>query len=432
MRAFVAGFAAAVAVLAGPAAVASAVSGVAVPAPKLSSRTRVAERTLSRRLSAGLGNAGRSSGALVLDLTTGAKLYASAAGVGRLPASVEKIYTTSTALLELGPGATLVTQVLGRGTLGAGGVWTGMLYLRGGGDPTFGSAGFDQGAYGAGATMQRLVSNLIRQTGITAVHGQVVGDESYFDSLRGTAATGFEPAADLEGVLSAAVFNRGLADPAGTAFQDHPAVFTAAQLVFALRAAGVQVPHGTPTAAGVTPTDATSLASVNSPRLSTLIALINTPSDNFLAEMLLKGLGARFAGAGSSAAGAAVVRSELATAFGVHPRLEDGSGLSRIDVTSPRQVVTVLGRMSGSAAFVHSLAIAGSTGTLASRMIGTIAAGRCRGKTGTLSDVSNLVGYCHARDGHTLVFAFLMNSVDPTAARGWQDSMTTAVAGYNG
>ena len=45
-------------------------------------------------------------------------------------------------------------------------------------------------------------------------------------------------------------------------------------------------------------------------------------------------------------------------------------------------------------------------------MRGTIAQGRCRAKTGSLIGVSALAGYCHARDGHHLVFAFLMNSTD--------------------
>ena len=61
--------------------------------------------------------------------------------------------------------------------------------------------------------------------------------------------------------------------------------------------------------------------------------------------------------------------------------------------------------------FVSSLAIGGETGTLQDDMQGTGVRGRCRGKTGTLHSVANLSGYCHAKDGHTLVFAFLVNRV---------------------
>ena len=86
----------------------------------------------------------------MLDLTTGQVLFSQAANTGRLPASVEKLYTTSTALLRLGPNATFTTSILGTGSRDPDGVWDGTLYLRGGGDPTFGSVGFDQSWYGTG------------------------------------------------------------------------------------------------------------------------------------------------------------------------------------------------------------------------------------------------------------------------------------------
>jgi D-alanyl-D-alanine carboxypeptidase/D-alanyl-D-alanine-endopeptidase (penicillin-binding protein 4) len=88
--------------------------------------------------------------------------------------------------------------------------------------------------------------------------------------------------------------------------------------------------------------------------------------------------------------------------------------------------------MANDSNFVNSLAVAGKTGTLEFEMNHTIAQGRCRGKTGTLHDVSNLVGYCRARDGHTLAFAFLMNSINPDYAHPIQDRMAVAVAKYNG
>jgi D-alanyl-D-alanine carboxypeptidase/D-alanyl-D-alanine-endopeptidase (penicillin-binding protein 4) len=259
----------------------------------------------------------------------------------------------------------------------------------------------------------------------------VVGDESFLDPLRGTAPYGFQTALDIGGPLSALDYDRGLADEQGTSLQDQPAQFAAQQLVLALRAAGVAVPRGTPTSTGVAPVNAEQLAAVSSPPMSTLVRLTNVPSDNFFAELLLKDLGARFGGAGSSASGAAVVRAQMA-AYGLHPRLEDGSGLSRRDRTSPRQLIALLARLWNDEAFVNSLPVAGRSGTLADRMRRTPAAGRCRAKTGTLHDVSNLAGYCTARDGHTLAFAFLMNHVDPASARALQDSMTVALARYDG
>jgi D-alanyl-D-alanine carboxypeptidase/D-alanyl-D-alanine-endopeptidase (penicillin-binding protein 4) len=148
--------------------------------------------------------------------------------------------------------------------------------------------------------------------------------------------------------------------------------------------------------------------------------------------MLLKDIGARFGAGGSTAAGAGVVRAEIASRFGLHPRLNDGSGLSYYDRTSPAQVISLLSQMADDQPFTHSLAIVGVTGTLVDENRGTYAQGRCTGKTGTLHAVSNVVGYCRARDGHTLAYAFLMNRVDPDAAHPVQDRMELAVARYDG
>jgi D-alanyl-D-alanine carboxypeptidase/D-alanyl-D-alanine-endopeptidase (penicillin-binding protein 4) len=167
--------------------------------------------------------------------------------------------------------------------------------------------------------------------------------------------------------------------------------------------------------------------------MATLIQWTNTPSDNFFAEMLLKGLGAKFGGRGSTAAGAAVVRAEMASEFGIDPTLNDGSGLSRTDATSPRDVVTLLTDLETNEDFVNSLAVAGETGTLEHEMRGTVAQGNCRGKTGTLRDVANLAGYCQALDGHTLAFAFLANYVsNPDRVHTIEAGMAVAVAKYDG
>ena len=165
-----------------------------------------------------------------------------------------------------------------------------------------------------------------------------------------------------------------------------------------MRAFGVKLGR-TPVAAGRTPAGATLLASVQSPPLSTLIALTNAPSDNYLAETLLKDIGARLGGAGTTAAGAAVVRAEMQSEFGITPRLNDGSGLSRYDSTSPVQVVTALEKLATNQPFVSSLAVMGETGTLQDLADNTVAQGNCVGKTGTLHDVANQVGYCKRATG---------------------------------
>jgi D-alanyl-D-alanine carboxypeptidase/D-alanyl-D-alanine-endopeptidase (penicillin-binding protein 4) len=95
-------------------------------------------------------------------------------------------------------------------------------------------------------------------------------------------------------------------------------------------------------------------------------------------------------------------------------------------------VVTLLSDMQSNAVFTSSLAVAGETGTLEHELNGTYAQGRCRGKTGTLHDASNVVGYCRAQDGHTLAYAFLMNGVYPDYAHPIQNRMQLAVARYAG
>ena len=96
-----------------------------------------------------------------------------------------------------------------------------------------------------------------------------------------------------------------------------------------------------------------------------LLRLMNQPSDNFMAEMLVKVLGARFGGAGSTAAGTRVMPRTSSPSSASRRTLVDGSGLSRSDRTSPRDVVDLLTELDGDAAFTGSLAVAGRSGTLA-------------------------------------------------------------------
>jgi D-alanyl-D-alanine carboxypeptidase len=96
-------------------------------------------------------------------------------------------------------------------------------------------------------------------------------------------------------------------------------------------------------------------------------------------------------------------------------------------------VVTLLRDLSGNTTFVNSLAIAGETGTLTDEMRGTRAQGNCEGKTGTLTDVASLVGYCTARDGHSLAFAFLLNRLsNPDTGHAVEAKMAVALANYTG
>jgi D-alanyl-D-alanine carboxypeptidase/D-alanyl-D-alanine-endopeptidase (penicillin-binding protein 4) len=364
--------------------------------------------------------AGKASGALVIDLDSGEELYSLRADGKRVPASVEKLYTTSTALLRFGDDGRLATRALAGQPPDEAGVLDGDLYLHGGGDPTFDAA-----------DATRLAGRLA-DTGLKRVTGAVVGDESAFDDRRGPPSSSFRTSSYV-GPLSALSFNRGRTGLRAPWFQSDPATFAAEAFERALRREGVKI--GDSARDGAAPATAVALAELPSPAMADLARLTNVPSDNYLAEILVKALGMQFAQAGSTAAGTKVVRTTLAP-MGLRPRVVDGSGLSRANRTSPRQVVGLLQHMSRdetvqAAAFRDSLAIAGRSGTLRRRMRGTAAAGRCRAKTGTLNSVSALAGYCDTTRGGHVAFAFLMNRVGAAGARQIQDRMTVELARYS-
>jgi D-alanyl-D-alanine carboxypeptidase/D-alanyl-D-alanine-endopeptidase (penicillin-binding protein 4) len=378
-----------------------------------------------------LALAGPSDGAYVYDLTAGQALFSERATAQRPPASVEKLFTATAALAQLGASTRLATSVLGAGQLAPGGVWEGNLYLRGGGDPTFGTTSFIHSNYGGvGASVSKLVAQLVRLDGIHQVTGSIEGDESYFDSLRGEPSSGFVPDPFLEGTLSALAFNRGASGSERGAHA--PAAYAARQLRAALSADGVRIAGASGAASA--PSGAVQLAQVASPTVAQLLGLMLPPSDNFFAETLVKDLGARFAGAGTTGAGASVIASTIGTLLGIHPHVVDGSGLSPADRTSPYDVADLLVGLAPTptgAVLREHLAVAGRTGTLRLRMRGTGAAGRCQGKTGTLTGVSNLVGYCRAADGHQLAFAIFTDGISTESAHVIQDHMAITLANSN-
>jgi D-alanyl-D-alanine carboxypeptidase/D-alanyl-D-alanine-endopeptidase (penicillin-binding protein 4) len=394
------------------------------PATTASSPTARASAISGNRLAATLrgpmSQAGSGSGGAVFDVTNNRSLFVSRGDVRRAPASVEKLYTLSTALLKYGPDETLRTRVVGDGELGDDGTYTGNLYVVGAGDPTFGSRSFTLGKYGTGATTFQLAQKLAA-AGVEKVQGKVFGDASYFDRFPGVPDSGLNRASGYVGALSGLTYDRGAAP-----------LFAAQQFKVALKDRDITVSGKAGT--GRAPSGADELAAADSPTIRTLARMTLRPSDNFFAEMIIKGLGAAFGGAGSTAAGAKVVRSTLAD-FGVAPRVVDGSGLSRSNQTSPNEVVKLLAALPARApvydAVFDGMPVAGRNGTLYGRMRGTAAQDRCHAKTGTLSNVSALAGYCKTQGGELVAFAFLMNRVSVGGAHDLQDRMTAAVARYD-
>jgi D-alanyl-D-alanine carboxypeptidase/D-alanyl-D-alanine-endopeptidase (penicillin-binding protein 4) len=382
---------------------------------------------LRARLVRGGGNA---SGLFVVDGETGAPVCARAAGKPRPLASNMKLFTTSTALSRLGPQSRIPTLLETDGGIDRTGVLHGSLYLVGGGDPALGTPSFYRRFLGGLGTNLFLLKREVREAGINAVTGRLYADDSVFDRLRGVADSGYATSSEI-GPLSGLDFDSGYASAGASSFATDPALTAAATLAQSLRGAGVRI--ATDVALATAPPFSTELARIESPPLTEIVNTTDVYSDNHFAEMLIKLLGARFGGAGSTSAGAQVVE-QFARGHGTAVHAVDGSGLTRSNRASPMQVVGLLRAMRGDPAgdeFIQDLALTGHEGTVADRMHGTAAYGRCRTKTGTLTGVSNLSGYCFNRDGKQMIFSILMGSVRSLSlAHSEQDLIAAEIASY--
>jgi D-alanyl-D-alanine carboxypeptidase/D-alanyl-D-alanine-endopeptidase (penicillin-binding protein 4) len=349
--------------------------------------------------------------ALAVDTRSGTVLFGHNDAVPVHPASNEKLPVSWAALTRLGPGYRFETTLLGTGER-VGPVWDGDLYLRGTGDPTL-----------TRSDLGRLAASL-RASGITSVTGRIRGDESAFDKRRGAAGWKAYFVGGETPPLSALVVDRAAGWPALS-----PPLLAARMLRDALVAHGLAV-TGRP-GLGRAPASAVVLATDRSASLSTIVRRMNRDSDNFTAEMLLKHLGALDGGVGTSARGAHVVLAEMTAAHiptaGV--RLVDGSGLSSLDRMTAQTLVAViragLENPRIRTAFIGSLAVAGRSGTLRTRL--PALAGVVRGKTGTTNLACSLSGIVNG----SVVFAVLQNG-SPVAywsARTAQDRFVTALAG---
>ncbi len=371
---------------------------------------------------------GSASGLLVVDAETEQVLCSSAPGRSRPLASNMKLFTTSAALSKLGPEYRIPTKVFRDGPVDAKGVLHGSLYLQGGGDPALGTPAFYNAYFGGLGTNIFALAPQIKAAGIKSITGRLYADDTVFDRRRGVADSGYATSPYI-GPLSGLAFNSGFAGATSTSgFSSDPAKLAVGKLARSLR--GVVPPQ---TALAPTPPDAERVALVRSPTLDRIVNLTDVYSNNYFAEMLIKLLGARFGGAGTTAAGANVVEA-FARAHGSTVSAVDGSGLTRSNRSSPREIVDLLLGMQEDPAgeeFIQDLALTGQEGTVASRMEGTAAYGRCRTKTGTISGVSNLSGYCFNRSGRVMAFSILMAGVgNLTLAHLNQDRIAAAVAGY--
>ena len=164
------------------------------------------------------------------------------------------------------------------------------------------------------------------------------------------------------------------------------------------------------------------VAGMDSPPLTEVVEAIMGPSQNWMAEQLVRTLGAEVGESGSWSAGFEVVTDFLTGELGVDSldiHFRDGSGLAAYNLLSPRALIRILddARIRPWAmAFHQSMPEPGRSGTtLAGRL--TDLEGRVFAKTGTISHVNALSGYLIADDGRELLFAVLTNTANMPAAR---------------
>jgi D-alanyl-D-alanine carboxypeptidase/D-alanyl-D-alanine-endopeptidase (penicillin-binding protein 4) len=152
-----------------------------------------------------------------------------------------------------------------------------------------------------------------------------------------------------------------------------------------------------------------------SPPLKEIIKVINKNSENFFAEQLLKTIGLEERNFGSLDNAVDAMHSVLKE-MGIDPDnmvIADGSGLSRLNLVTPKQIVNLLNYMYKnrySNPFMNSLSIAGVDGTLGTRMKNTKATDRVRGKSGYLDGVRSLSGYAFTGDNEPVAFSIIANN----------------------
>lgn len=361
-------------------------------------------------------------------------LYDRQAGAPLAPASGMKLLTAAAVLAHLDPDERLRTSVeIAQAPVG--GIVDGDLWLVGGGDPVLGTAPWAAHFEHQPALFTPLeaLADAVVAAGVSEVRGRVVGDEGRYDQVRYVETWPERYIADDQiGPMSALSVNDGFAewDAIDVAFPD-PATGAAGVLTDLLRQRGVVVAGDA--GSGPAPVAAVTVASVDSPTMADLVGQMLRESDNGTAELLLKELGLRVEGEGSTAAGRVVVASTLSS-LGLPSEglvVADGSGLDPGNRVTCRLVHELLERSDDGGAIESGLAVAGATGTLARRFVDTPVSGQLRAKTGSIRGVASLSGFVATRDGGELTFASIQNGIDRfDDGVPFQNTLGAALAAY--
>ncbi|WP_261798184.1 D-alanyl-D-alanine carboxypeptidase/D-alanyl-D-alanine endopeptidase [Brevibacillus massiliensis] len=428
---------------------------------------------------------GINAGIAVYNLTKDEYLYTHNHKRAFVPASNLKLFTAAAALEKLGPDFQYKTEVYTDGKVNKSGILDGNLIVKGYGDPSLSVEDLT-------AMVQK-----IKEQGITHINGNLLLDESYFDDVRlgygwmwddelysysaqlsalavnenavtvevaPGSAVGRAPAVTVvpansyvqiqneaitvDGNASDIVFDRPrgqntiiisgtIGKQAVSVKEDlgleDPALFVGDVFKHLLEENSITLGKNSRIGKMALQTGSPLLTHYSKP-LRELIVHLNKESDNFYAEMLLKTMGALWADAGSSQAGARVVSEFLLETGASGFKQVDGSGLSRFDLITPDDMIKLLRYVEQQEyreIFIASLPIAGVAGTLQSRMKGTPAENNLMAKTGSMSGVSSLSGTVTAGNGDQLLFSILLNGVYKSRyANEFEDNLGVLLAQY--
>jgi D-alanyl-D-alanine carboxypeptidase/D-alanyl-D-alanine-endopeptidase (penicillin-binding protein 4) len=181
---------------------------------------------------------------------------------------------------------------------------------------------------------------------------------------------------------------------------------------------------------GNTPKGAEVIASHQSDTLPAILKHMLEESDNLYADSLTKRLGDALYKQGSYKEGAYAIKTILGQIYHLDPNsyvLTDGAG-SRYNLISATFIVNLLENVYHhdklKALFLSSLPVMGMSGTLKSRMKGTLLRNHVFAKTGSMHDISALSGYLKTKHGMLLIFSIISNDVeDLRAARALEEDI---------